>query len=682
MDEARAQQARRAERAAWERRRRRRRLIPLAAAAAVLVVVLLVLGSSGSGGGGGVAPQASAARTVVVARLARPLPAPISSESVVAVRGGVLILGGLDSAGSSASGVFRLDAASGRLASAGSLSGPLHDAAAAALPGQVLVFGGGTEASSDEVQALAAPGGAVAASTTASVVGRLPTVRSDLSAVTIAGRAYLLGGYDGKAPLASVLATADGRSFSQVASLPVPARYVAAAALGGRIYAFGGETANGAATDAIREVDPRSGAARLVGRLPEALSHAAAVSLGGSVYLLGGEAGGAPSDRIWRFDPATGRVAPAGRLPVAVAGGGGAVVGPTAYLVGGSGAGGATLRTVVTLSLRRVGAGTPTAQAEHEAPRRPSGSAQLPFKGHLLIADRGNNRLIVVDAQKHILWRFPSRTRPAPPGGFYFPDDAFFTHGGTQIITNEEENERIVQLGFPSGKLLWSYGHPGHAGSEPGYLHEPDDAYLLHDGTVSVADAQNCRILLISPAKTIEHELGSPTNCTHNPPHAFGSPNGDTPLANGDILVSEVTGSYVDEVTPGGRLVWSAKLPIAYPSDAQQVGPDRYLVADYADPGGLYEFDRHGRILWSYNPGSGPGALNHPSLAERLPNGLIAVVDDYRDRVVIVDPHTKRIVWQYGHTEQPGRGPDFLHTPDGFDLLEANGTTPTHPFTG
>ncbi|MGH2941103.1 MAG: hypothetical protein ACRDPE_23635 [Solirubrobacterales bacterium] len=37
------------------------------------------------------------------------------------------------------------------------------------------------------------------------------------------------------------------------------------------------------------------------------------------------------------------------------------------------------------------------------------------------------------------------------------------------------------------------------SGSEPGYLHEPDDAYLLKNGDVSVADAENCRVLLISP---------------------------------------------------------------------------------------------------------------------------------------------------------------------------------------
>jgi outer membrane protein assembly factor BamB len=180
----------------------------------------------------------------------------------------------------------------------------------------------------------------------------------------------------------------------------------------------------------------------------------------------------------------------------------------------------------------------------------------------------------------------------------------------------------------------------------------------------------------------VRHEIGSPTACTHEPPRHLGSPNGDTPLRDGNILVSEVNGSYVDEITRQGKLVWSVQLPISYPSDPQQLGPDRYLVANYASPGGIYEFNRAGKILWSYHPSSGDGMLNHPSLAERLPGGLIAANDDYRDRMVIIDPHTKKIVWQYGRTDSPGRGPDHLNIPDGFDLLAPNGTTPTHPYTG
>jgi hypothetical protein len=81
--------------------------------------------------------------------------------------------------------------------------------------------------------------------------------------------------------------------------------------------------------------------------------------------------------------------------------------------------------------------------------------------------------------------------------------------------------------------------------------------------------------------------------------------------------------------------------------------------------------DSHGDVLWRYGPRSGEAALNHPSLAVELPNGDIAVNDDYRDRVVVIDPHTQTIVWQYGHTDQPGTAPGYLNTPDGMDFIPA-----------
>ncbi|MGN6816207.1 MAG: Kelch repeat-containing protein [Solirubrobacterales bacterium] len=659
-----------------QRARRRRRLYPFGA---VLVVAgfLIIRDLGGSGGSPGVSdpvrPQ------VLVSRLAsKALPAPISGETAVILQGGTLIIGGLDASETSVSGVFRLDQ-TGKLRPAGSLSGPLHDAAATTLGQKVLVLGGGTATSTDTVQALPVSA-ATGRSATATVVGHLPAVRSDLSAVTIGAKAYVLGGYDGTTPDPAVLATADGRSFERVAELRVPARYIATAVVGDRIFAFGGETESGAATDAIQEVDPAQGTARVIGHLPQAISHAAAVVLDGRIYILGGEDSGTATDRVWRFDPATGKVTAAPSLPLAVSGGAAVSAGRSAYLLGGTGAGGEALASIVLLRLQARSTVSPASTGPEAA--KPSGGNVPPFEGKLMIADRGNNRIIVVNNRKQVLWRYPSKAHPAPPGGFYFPDDAFFIHGGGAIISNEEQNERIVQLSYPGGKLLWSYGHPGQTGSEAGYLHEPDDAYLWKNGNVSVADAQNCRVLMISPQKRVLREFGDPAECTHDPPRRLGSPNGDTPLANGDILVSEVNGSYIDEITRTGKLVWSLQLPISYPSDPQQLGPDLYLVADYADPGGIYEFTRQGRIVWSYHPQSGNGRLNHPSLAERLPNGDIAANDDYRNRVVIIDPKTKKIVWQYGITGHPGHGPDHLHIPDGFDLLSPEGTTPTHPYTG
>jgi hypothetical protein len=54
------------------------------------------------------------------------------------------------------------------------------------------------------------------------------------------------------------------------------------------------------------------------------------------------------------------------------------------------------------------------------------------------------------------------------------------------------------------------------------------------------------------------------------------------------------------------------------------------------------------------------------------------VNDDYRHRVVAIDPFTKALVWQYGTNDRPGTAPGMLNIPDGFDVLTPNGTTPTH----
>src|SRR2546428_3711986 len=134
-------------------------------------------------------------------------------------------------------------------------------------------------------------------------------------------------------------------------------------------------------------------------------------------------------------------------------------------------------------------------------------------------------------------------------------------------------------------------------------------------------------------------------------------------------MISEIQGSWIDDIGPNGRLRWAVQAPVSYPSDPQLLAPNRILLADYARPGHALLMTRTGRVLWRYGPASGPGKLDHPSLATRIARGLIAVNDDYRHRVVLISMRMKRIVWQYGHTDVAGRRPGYLNTPDGLDLL-------------
>ena len=289
----------------------------------------------------------------------------------------------------------------------------------------------------------------------------------------------------------------------------------------------------------------------------------------------------------------------------------------------------------------------------HDAHRAPRG----PLPGYLLIADRDNNRAIIVSPTKRIVWQAT---------GLRGPDDTFFTPGYRDVVTNEEFNDTLTEVSLRTRRPTWRYGHNGVPGSSPGYLDAPDDAYRLPNGDTTVADIKNCRIVELTRSKRVRRILGG--SCVHDPPRGFASPNGDTPLRDGGLLVTEI-GGWIDRLARDGRLVWSVHSPIAYPSDAQLLPNGRILVTAFTTPGKIVELTRHGRIVWSFGAASGPDRLDRPSLALRLPNGLIAANDDWNHRVIVVDPRTNRIVWQFGHDGVPGRTRGYLNKPDGLDLM-------------
>ena len=280
--------------------------------------------------------------------------------------------------------------------------------------------------------------------------------------------------------------------------------------------------------------------------------------------------------------------------------------------------------------------------------------------GYLLVADRNNNRVILLSPDKRMVWHV---------GGLREPDDAFFTPGFRGVITNEEFNDTLAQISLRSRRVVWTYGHAGVAGSARGYLNAPDDAYRLVGGVTTVADIRNCRIVQLRPGGTVLRVLGG--SCVHDPPRGFASPNGDTPLPDGGLLVTEI-GGWIDRLDRAGRLVWSIRAPVSYPSDAQLLPNGHILVSGFTTPGRVVELTRSGKIVWSFGASSGENRLDRPSLAIRLPNGLVAVNDDWRHRVILIDPRTSRIVWQYGHTDVASAAPGYLSKPDGMDFMPAS----------
>lgn len=621
-------------------------------------------------------PAGSIATELDVRQAPYRLQAPI--ERTVAVRdgGNVIVAGGLDAAGATVDGVFVLHPATGRLTSLGTLAVPVHDATGVMIGSRLFVFGGGSSSSSDLIQVFDP------ATRTGSVVGHLPVPLSDLGSAAVGGTIYLVGGYDGHVARRGIYATTDGTRFRRAGTLPVPLRYPSVVSVGDTLLVAGGESSRGPSSS-ILSFDTSTGKVRTIGHLPVPVAHAAGFSLHGDAYVVGGiGASNEPLLTVTRIDPLSGDTAPQPPLPGPIADTAAAPGIDDAVLLGGDDGAGAVDRVLVA-SVRETPPASPLPTSPAGDSISPARSARLrarrPFAGLLLVADRGNDRLLVIDAKKRIVWRYPSPGLPAPPHPLYFPDDAFWVHGGRAILVNEEENDTLIEIAYPSGRVVWTYGHPRVPGSATGYLHQPDDAYPYPGGGVVVADARNCRILFIDRHGHPSRQIGRSGVCVPGLPRTVGYPNGDTPLANGDLLISELDGHWVDRVTPGGRVKWAHQVDgVVEPSDPQQLADGTYMVASYARPGAVVIFDRTGRVLWAYHPTGGSGMLDHPSLAAPLPNGLIAVNDDRNHRVVLIDRRSKRIVWQFGSTGIAGARGGLLSSPDGLDLLLPGGAIPLH----
>lgn len=297
----------------------------------------------------------------------------------------------------------------------------------------------------------------------------------------------------------------------------------------------------------------------------------------------------------------------------------------------------------------------------------PSWGKPLPYP--VVIADRRNNRLIQIAPDKSIIWEFVSPGLKIYRGN----EDVNFSPDGKLLAVSEEDNFDVHIVDYEKKLLTWTYGTPDFRGKAPGFLNYPDDAHLLADGKFVTADIRNCRVLIIDPKdNSVATQWGTPGKCRHNPPQELGHPNGATPLENGDLLVTEISGSWISRITREGKVLWSVQAPnIRYPSDAfMTVDGKQVIVADFWKPGRIVIFDPATRkISWEYFVKDGEKMLDHCSIARELPDtGDIFVVDDLRDRVLVIDRKTKEFIWQYGVTDTKGHKPGYLFYPDGFDI--------------
>lgn len=138
----------------------------------------------------------------------------------------------------------------------------------------------------------------------------LPADRGSHGAAVLDGKIYLVGGHNRvngpitEIPEVHVYDPAQN-TWSEVAPLNVPRAKIAVVSMYGRIYAIGGWLWTDPRTyfDVVEEYDPRDNYWRKVTHLPEPRAEIAAAVLGGEIYLIGGDTGHPPYDRVYAGIP-------------------------------------------------------------------------------------------------------------------------------------------------------------------------------------------------------------------------------------------------------------------------------------------------------------------------------------------------------------------------------------------
>ena len=297
------------------------------------------------------------------------------------------------------------------------------------------------------------------------------------------------------------------------------------------------------------------------------------------------------------------------------------------------------------------------------------GSDPSVLPGPILISDGGGDRVLIIDPSGRSMWQFPRPGDLAAGQTFKAPEAAWFTPDGKQVVAASEDHNIIYVIDIATHRIVYTYGTTDAPGSGPNQVNAPDGVVMLPSRDLLVPDAANCRIIMIpAGGHATSGQLGQTGTCVHNPPQTFGDPSGLFPMANGNFVVTEGNGHWVSEMTVAGKIAWSVQVPnVSFIYGTSEVAPDQYLTVDQDLPGQVLTFDQTGRVLWRYAP-TGDASLNKPSMAIALPNGDILVGDRGNHRLMVVDPRTNFIMWQYGHTKVAGSGIGFLNGPTGMDL--------------
>ncbi len=168
--------------------------------------------------------------------------------------------------------------------------------------------------------------------------------------------------------------------------------------------------------------------------------------------------------------------------------------------------------------------------------------------GRLLIADTGNQCLLLVTLEGEVVWDYSA------PHEIMSPYYAEATVKGTALFCDRELHT-VFEVDLLSDEIVWSHGEVLSAGDGPSALNEPSCVRRLANGGTLIADTGNDRLLLFSPVGTLMRSFTGTEEIPLERPYHLEL------LDNGEILVYPESQDRVIRLGLGGQPIWQAILP-------------------------------------------------------------------------------------------------------------------------
>uniref|UniRef100_T1IM05 RING-type domain-containing protein n=1 Tax=Strigamia maritima TaxID=126957 RepID=T1IM05_STRMM len=261
--------------------------------------------------------------------------------------------------------------------------------------------------------------------------------------------------------------------------------------------------------------------------------------------------------------------------------------------------------------------------------RRPWGVC-CHIDGHIIVADRSNNRIQFYSKKGVFLYAFG--TPGSKPGEFNLPAGVAVDVDG-RIIVADKDNHRI-QVFTKSGQFILTFGDRG---SEDGQFKYPWDVAANSRCQILVCDSRNHRIQLFTPEGQYLKKYGFGGHLWKN----FDSPRGICFNQSDEVLVTDFNNHRILIIMPDlqtARCLGSegtGELQFRRPQGIAVDGEGHIIIADSRN-NRIQIFHQNGTFLQSLGTGgSAPGQLNCPSGICVSPEGFIIVVDFENSRIQV-----------------------------------------------